>query len=284
MRFFGCPVAHLPPTRIFTTWMYAKFFIPFIIQHYHSMRYLLAPFPVLLLSASLFSCGGPKGEVSPAPVADSAVAKTDTFDVKAFEGEYVGDFGDGHIVLVISYVQGKNASGYNVHKGLRRNIKGTLTQTAGEYRFVLTEPGDNKYDGVFEFTLNPADFTGQGQWTPNNKAVVKAKSFRLEQRRHNPETENRFVGYWDGPEMLNVREDGIVEMTYWQPIPGTGGEESEQRSLRGQWLADGDALTIEWPQNPHNKGEKYVLYYTEDEGYAALVDKAKKREYYQYGY
>lgn len=242
------------------------------------MKNSFAWLPVILLSVSLFSCGG-KTETPSAPGTDSTAT---SFDTKAFEGEYVGDFGDGHIVLVLSYVQGKNVSGYNVHKGLRRNLKGSLTETAGEYRFLLNEPGDNKYDGVFDFTLDPNDFSGKGRWTPNNKDVVSAKSFTLKWRLRDS-SENQFVGFWDGPDMLEIKSDGIVEITYWAPINGTNGEESEQHTLRGQWLSEGNTITMEWPNNPHNHGEKYVLTFGESEdGYYSLTDKGKKREYYQY--
>lgn len=245
------------------------------------MKHPVLSLPVLLLCASLLSCGG-KTETAPSPAADVA-APASPFDTKNFEGEYVGAFGDGHIVLVLSYVQGKNVSGYNVHKGLRRNLKGSLTETDGEYRFVLNEPGDNKFDGTFDFTLNPDDFTGKGSWNPNDKAATKAKTFTLKERVRDS-SEDQFTGYWDGAEMLLIKPDGIAEMEYWEPVPGKE-DESEPRTLRGQWMAEGKTVTIEWPKNPYNHGEKYVLELSENEdGYYGLIDKNKKRAYYQFAY
>lgn len=245
------------------------------------MKHPILFLPVLLLCASLFSCGG--HAETPAADGGAAPAAGFVFDAKNFEGEYVGAFGDGHIVLVLSYVQGKNVSGYNVHKGLRRNLKGSLTETGGEYHFLLNEPGDNKFDGVFDFTLNPADFTGKGTWTPNDKAVTKAKPFTLKERVRDS-SEDQFSGYWDGAEMLLIKPDGIVEMEYWEPVPGKA-DESEQHTLRGQWMAEGETITIEWPKNSYNHGEKYVLKLTkEEDGFYGLVDKNKKRAYYQFAY
>lgn len=248
------------------------------------MKFTVNTLLILLLGASLFSCGSKaESEKTSVPLADSG-SVAGNVDPKAFEGEYVGDFGDGHIVIVLSYVQGKNVSGYNVHKGLRRNLKGTITEEDGSYRFQLDEPGDHQYDGKFDFTLNLVDYTGKGTWTPLHKDLVAAKSFELRQR-ETDSSSNQFVGFWDGPEMLEIKPDGMVILTYWEPIPGTE-DESEQQTIRGQWLAQGDNITIEWPKNPYNNGEKYELTYTKGEdGYYGLVDKGnKKREFYQFGY
>src|SRR5690606_17933885 len=43
-------------------------------------------------------------------------------------GLYTGDFGDGFINVVLTYVNDKKAIGYNVHKGLQRNLSGSVVQ------------------------------------------------------------------------------------------------------------------------------------------------------------
>lgn len=245
------------------------------------MRYLFAPALALALLSGLYACGE-KAAQSTAPVDTVKVERG--VDPKVFEGEYIGNFGGGHIVLVISYVQGKNVSGYNIHKGLKRNIKGTLSATGGTYRFQLAEPGDHAYDGTFDFTLNPGDFTGHATWTPNDKSKLKTKNFDLRRREHDYDAETAFTGFWDGSGMMEIKDGGIAELTYWVPVKGKEDEEGEQQTLRGQWLAEGKTLTVEWPKNTYTGSDKFVLTLSDanEDGYKTLADKNKKWEFYQY--
>lgn len=243
------------------------------------MKTLFSTMFCLLMLASLSSCGDKKSSDG-SPQSDSLSV---TFDTKMFEGEYIGNFGDAHIVVVLSYVQGKNVSGYNIHKGLKRNIKGNLTTTNDVYRFKLEEPGDNPYDGKFDFTLEPEKFTGKGTWTPNDKKKLTAKSFELQQRIRDT-TESDFIGFWDGAEMMEIKLDGFAELSYWDEVKNEG-EISQKHVIRGQWIVEKETITIEWSNNPYNHGEKYVLVYSQDEdGAKTLVDEAKKHEFYQYYY
>lgn len=245
------------------------------------MRYLFVPAVALALFSGLYACGDKAAQTVPK---EDTVKTAKGIDPKVFEGEYIGNFGGGHIVLVISYVQGKNVSGYNIHKGLKRNIKGTLSVADETYRFRLAEPGDHEYDGTFDFTLNPNDFTGQATWTPNDQTKLKAKTFALRRRNHDYDAENTFTGFWDGSGMMEIKDGGIAELTYWEPVKGKEDEEPEQKSLRGQWLAEGKTLTVEWPKNTYTGTDKFVLTLsdTDEDGYKTLADKNKKWEFYQY--
>src|SRR5687768_5018426 len=61
--------------------------------------------------------------------------------VSNFQGTYTGSFDDGYMTLVLNYVNGKNASGFNIHKGNRRNINGTVEHGQDGCRFIMKEPG-----------------------------------------------------------------------------------------------------------------------------------------------
>ena len=54
-----------------------------------------------------------------------------SYAVNKFEGTYSGNFDQGFMIVVLNYLNGKNVSGYNLHKGRRRNINGIL-QPNGE--------------------------------------------------------------------------------------------------------------------------------------------------------
>jgi hypothetical protein len=78
---------------------------------------------------------------------------------------YTGDFGGDPIYITINYCSGSKVAGYNTHKGLRRNISGTITNNGGNYTIVLSEPGDHEFDGVFTIKMDTslATATGSGK-------------------------------------------------------------------------------------------------------------------------
>lgn len=244
------------------------------------MRNLNTSLFAVITALFLFSCGDKKPATEqPATDTVQTAAKADP---SVLLGEYIGDFGEGHIVVVLSYIQGKNASGYNVHKGLKRNIKGSYAFENKLHRFRLDEPGDHPYDGKFDISLNAETLSGEASWTPNDASKVSAKKFKLDRRERNPDTDNFFIGYWDGQGMLEITEDGMAKLTYWEALDKTE-ENYERREMRGQWIAKGDEITIDWPSNTYTKGEKYVLKKTEDEdGIPMLRNASGSLEFYQY--
>src|SRR5688572_14078880 len=65
------------------------------------------------------------------------------------EGTYIGDFKGSPIAITLNYVSDKHVTGYNVHKGLTRNVSGTIEAKEDGLHLQLSEPGNNPYDGVF---------------------------------------------------------------------------------------------------------------------------------------
>src|SRR4051794_7540718 len=71
-------------------------------------------------------------------------------------GSYVGAFGDNKITLMITRAAGNSISGRSVVGGNDCPFDGTYTVQESAYSVVAKEPGDNKYDGVFKFTVSAA--------------------------------------------------------------------------------------------------------------------------------
>lgn len=69
-------------------------------------------------------------------------------DPSAVEGLYAGTFKGAPISIILNYITEKRASGYNIHKGLKRNLSGTLSAAIAGWHLVLNEPGTNEYDGI----------------------------------------------------------------------------------------------------------------------------------------
>src|ERR1700755_3101560 len=86
--------------------------------------FLAAVCSALLTTSALSGChsamdhGG--GNTTPAGVSGNLAAKA--------MGTYTGSLDNKDLItLVINYISGKTVSGYDIHKGLRRNVNGELT-------------------------------------------------------------------------------------------------------------------------------------------------------------
>jgi hypothetical protein len=70
--------------------------------------------------------------------------------------------------------------GHSVVAGNIRPFKGVFKRENELYIAVCKEPGDDKYDGVFSFTLNPQDESIKGSWNSNDKTLaVSERSYDL---------------------------------------------------------------------------------------------------------
>jgi len=98
-------------------------------------------------------------------------------------GSYVGAFGDNKITLMITRAAGNFIAGRSVVGGNDRPFDGTYTAQNSTYSVVAKEPGDNRYDGVFKFTVSAAEPSKiSGTWTPNDTKRPE-KSYTLERRK-----------------------------------------------------------------------------------------------------
>lgn len=99
-------------------------------------------------------------------------------------GSYVGPFGDNKITLLITRLSGDTIEGRSVVGGNDRPFSGFVKFTNDKYTVNAKEPGDDKYDGVFAFTIEtnqPDKVTGN--WKPNTAgAHLGPKDFTLLRR------------------------------------------------------------------------------------------------------
>lgn len=85
------------------------------------------------------------------------------------------------ITLFISQLEDGTISGYSVCAGNERPFSGSYEEEDGIIKATLQEPGDNKYDGVFELVISKNDHSLSGKWTPFNKAQV-GRHYKLERK------------------------------------------------------------------------------------------------------
>ncbi|AEA42064.1 hypothetical protein [Fluviicola taffensis] len=193
-------------------------------------------------------------------------------------GMYTGDFGDGFINIVLTYVNDKKAIGYNIHKGLQRNISGSVVQKKEAFELTLNEPGDNQYDGIFVLTISKKDGSVNASWTANNPKI-SSKKFKLKKQQITKNddsksiyeggefSENSFMEFFSyanlGVGNVEFKENGIVRFSYYPE-----GQENEQLEIiNGSWkFTDKKTLVIEWSKNAlfKERSMKFKLKQDED--------------------
>lgn len=125
-------------------------------------------------------------------IATPEVEELVAINLEEVYGHYVGDFmfktfGKGKkpsyankINITIEKIDGEKATGYSVVAGNARPFSGTVQQRKDHLHFKLEEPGDNRYDGVFDFKIYPERDQLVGEWYANDENLaVTVRDFDL---------------------------------------------------------------------------------------------------------
>lgn len=204
------------------------------------------------------------------------IPKEDTFPYDTLQGMYMADFGGSPIRIVLNYVSGTNAIGYYLHKGLQRNIMGTVTRIGDSIQLVLSEPGDNKYDGVFTFQfLGLNDLSPKGVWEANNSDIPSQnftlkKVIKPKEEAKDSVTIHNFAQIFgemsDSIGEYKFQDDGFVLLKYY-PDTHKAWDQQQYKELKGSWDLNNDKVVINWEPNPIFKGNRLDLTIEKDSEY-----------------
>lgn len=86
------------------------------------------------------------------------------------------------IALVIDDITGDSIMGHSVVQSNYQHFNGTFLNELGVYHFTAREPGDQKHDGEFRFSIAEGDSVLRGTWTAFGDLKVKERSFKLKKR------------------------------------------------------------------------------------------------------
>jgi hypothetical protein len=175
-------------------------------------------------------------------------------------GSYQGHYSKGLITLVINYISGNAASGYDLHKGLRRNLNGRVDQKGGELVFELKEPGGNPFDGTFFLHLDTASRAMTGEWIPVDSTKAHAGPLNLS-RKKDADTDDYGEEYEGKLGDLTFYKDGTCRLEYYP----SNGDNSQLRTVRGNYERLGDTIHIDWQRNDHTPALNMKLTRTQDE-------------------
>jgi hypothetical protein len=120
------------------------------------------------------------------------------------------------INVSIDEINGDNVSGHSVVAGNLRPFTGTMEKDGDTYWFTVKEPGDDEYDGKFEFHIKTGDTVLSGTWRANKKVTIPARKYRLTKQifKYNPANAmgSRFVDWTKIKASRQTADDGTKYM------------------------------------------------------------------------
>jgi hypothetical protein len=170
------------------------------------------------------------------------------------QGLYKGDFDGSPIYININYSSGKHIGGYNVHKGLRRNLSGTIQQGASGWELLLSEPGDHAFDGKFKLVFDANFVTAKGQWNPTNTLSLKEKKFTIS--RVEPTATDNYEDftpdntYSSDHADISFDKDGSCLFHFYDKITDSTFVD-QMTTARGTWEKKDSSITVNWQKNEH---------------------------------
>ncbi|RYD80840.1 MAG: YARHG domain-containing protein [Sphingobacteriales bacterium] len=121
-------------------------------------------------------------------------------DFEKFKGQTVSKLN-----IVIKQITDSGVVAQSVTNGNNRLMHGSVTQSGNKYVFVMDEPGDDKYDGRFEFSIEGD--TLSGNWKPyDTKLATKKSEYRLTKKPFAYNANLMLPSEWDYIDYANYKE------------------------------------------------------------------------------
>jgi hypothetical protein len=197
------------------------------------------------------------------------IPDADVFNFDTLQGIYVGNFGGSDIRIILNYVSKTNAVGYNIHKGLQRNLSGKVERSGDSITVFMAEPGDHEFDGVFELLFIGENAEPKGTWK-SNSGIISPKEFKLKkvstkngidwEKDEAITMENLHNYFDDAVDTLgeySFKSDGLVIFSYYEG--GYWGDydnetesdrsKKQMKQIQGTWSMDGKYVTVAWSPN-----------------------------------
>lgn len=197
---------------------------------------------------------------------------------------YKGDFAGSPLYLTINYHNGNKIAGYDMHKGLKRNLTGELVANGSGFTATLDEPGDNPYDGHFTVQFNAGFSTASGSWVPADKnSSLTKKDFQLQRVMASTKEKESFEDYVAGGETLSgehcditFEKDGSCTLNYYDRLTDSTFA-PQMTTVHGTWEQKDKQFMVNWQSNSpyaHKTSVFTVGYQKNDDGqeYASSLE------------
>jgi hypothetical protein len=238
------------------------------------------------LTITSCSPGKPEKQEETSPLIVKGALSFNNEDLDTLTGIYIGDFGGDDIRIALTHIGKSHVVGYNIFKGLRRNISGKYSVKGDTLIMDLSEPGDNEYDGVFNLEIYRSNFKGKGKWT-SNSGKISSKHFNLEKlppfeyindvsKLNNSNFTSTFSWVEDSLGSIYFDDDGSCKYTYY-PNEDEENRVEQLEEINGSWSLKGNKLTINWQPNvifPKRRSSLEIL--VEEEYSFSLIGEGRK--------
>lgn len=227
-------------------------------------------FSLLIASVVLFSCGEDKSKEPVVQIKkiETEIGPEDDFYYDTLKGMYTGDFGGSEIRIILNYVSGSNAIGYNIHKGLQRNLQGKVSREGDKVSIILNEPGDHEFDGIFKLTFTGKMESPTGVWESLSGKISK-KNFKLKKIVRKKDDDdyytlnqvnftNLFSYCYDTLGDYRFEQDGLCVYEYY---PKKDDETRVEQMIRvkGSWSLSDSIVAIDWQPNKRFKNSRMIF-------------------------
>jgi hypothetical protein len=179
-------------------------------------------------------------------------------------GSWSGKFKSGLLTLVINYVSGNIVSGYDLHKGIHRNVNGQIEEKDGQYALVLKEPGGNPFDGVFYLTMDKTAKQITGTWVPVDSSKIHSGTLTLT-RGTEPENDtverfnDLYYATWQGDlGAISFSKDNTCKLEYYPDSTATD-PHPQLVTINGNYIRSSDTLLIDWQTNKRTPAQHMRL-------------------------
>jgi hypothetical protein len=177
-------------------------------------------------------------------------------------GSYSGPFRKGLLILVVNYVSGNTVSGYDLNRGIRRNLNGTVEEKDGRFTLVLQEPGGSRYDGTFYLSIDsPAQRIG-GNWVPADSSLIHSSALTLARLSQSGTPIDEFYDHDWNSELgtLTFEEGNTCNLEYY-PERTDDNPNPQRIMINGNFIRNGDTILIDWQNNKLTPAPQMQLIY-----------------------
>lgn len=112
---------------------------------------------------------------------EDVVTATQSEDMQAALGTYVGNFGPYKITVSLDKIVGRSVTGYSIVTGNERAFSGSWHNAKDGLVLDLKEPGDHAEDGSFYFLYDSQSRRLTGRWDPQDSKLTMVE-LTLERR------------------------------------------------------------------------------------------------------
>lgn len=138
--------------------------------------------------------------------------------VNVYGDEGLAWFRENKINISIDFISPENkVSGHSVVAGNDRPFEGSMKENKDAFIFEVAEPGNDKYDGKFSFTIAKNDSTLKGTWRAYKKIEIPQREYELKKKifkydKNQMLSYSKRYGDWEKTKRVESTDEGELDV------------------------------------------------------------------------